>query len=166
MFIYFVTHIPTTILMDIVPLYPSFMKPYVQPLVQFTEYYVDTYKDPFIADRSLIWFNTFLHMEGLIQLPIFFFAAWGLYHNKRSIALWICVYAAHVITTVLPCIATLNFGTAKDFPFHITDKQKLFLISLYTPWFLFPAWMLYECFHRVRSNERSIVSSQADKKQQ
>ena len=36
MFGYFVAHTPTTVLMDLVPLYPSFVKPYVQPLIKFT----------------------------------------------------------------------------------------------------------------------------------
>ena len=79
------------------------------------EYYVETYRDPFIADRSLIWFNTFLHMEGLVQLPIFIYAAWALYHNRKGAALWICIYSAHVVTTVLPCLTTLNFGKDSDF---------------------------------------------------
>ncbi|KAI1313808.1 hypothetical protein EDD11_002515 [Mortierella claussenii] len=145
MFIYFVAHIPTTAFMDVVPLYPNFVRPYVQPLIQF-------------AHRTLIWFNTFLHMEALVQLPFFFYAAWALYHHKKSVSLWICIYAAHVITTVLPCLTTLNLGAAKDFPFHITDSQKLFLTCLYSPWLLFPFWMLYECFQRVRSNEQSGVA--------
>lgn len=36
MFIYFVMHIPTTALMDVVPLYPAFLTPYIQPLIKFT----------------------------------------------------------------------------------------------------------------------------------
>lgn len=35
MFVYFVSHIPTTMLMDAVPLYPSFMKTLIQPLLDF-----------------------------------------------------------------------------------------------------------------------------------
>ncbi|KAG0296579.1 hypothetical protein BGZ98_000889 [Dissophora globulifera] len=122
------------------------------------EYYVETFRDPFMGDRSLVWFNTFLHLEALFQLPLFFYLAWALYNNKRSVALWICVYSAHVITTVLPCLATLNLGKASDFPFQISDSQKMFLTSLYTPWLLFPLWMLYECFHRVRSYEQGGLS--------
>ncbi|KAI8355973.1 transmembrane protein 6/97 [Mortierella sp. GBAus27b] len=163
MFIYFAIHIPTTALMDIVPLYPAFMTPYIQPLIKFTEYYVETYRDPFIADRSLVWFNTFLHMEGLIQLPIFVYAAWALYHNQRNVALWICIYSAHVMTTVLPCLTTLNFGKDSDFPFLVTDSQKTFLTCLYTPWLLFPLWMLYECYGRVRLYEQGLT---VDKKHQ
>ncbi|KAG0355841.1 transmembrane protein 6/97 [Gamsiella multidivaricata] len=166
MFIYFAMHIPTTALVDVVPLYPASVAPYIQPLIKLNEYYVDTYRDPFIADRSLVWFNTFLHMEGLIQLPMFIYCAWALYHNKRSVALWICIYSAHVITTVLPCLTTLNFGKPSDFPFHITDAQKLFLTSLYTPWVVFPLWMLYESFQRVRSYEQGPVSFKGTKKQQ
>ncbi|KFH71679.1 hypothetical protein MVEG_01974 [Podila verticillata NRRL 6337] len=153
MFVYFVSHIPTTILMDAVPLYPSFMKTLIQPLLDFQVWYVENFRDPFMADRELIWFNTFLHLEGLVQLPIFFYAAWALYNNKRSIALWICVYAAHVTTTVLPCLTTLALGKPSDFPFEISDNQKTFLLSVYSPFFFFPLWMLVECFGRVRSHE-------------
>ncbi|KAG0277696.1 Transmembrane protein 97 [Linnemannia exigua] len=153
MFIYFVSHIPATMLMDIVPLYPSFLAPLIQPLLEFQDYYVETFRDPFMGDRSLIWFNTFLHMEGLFQLPFFAFAAWALFHNKRSIALWICVYSAHVITTVIPILTTLNLSKDTAFPFAVSEGQKLFLTCLYTPWVLFPLWMLVECFQRVRSYE-------------
>ncbi|KAF9135753.1 hypothetical protein BGW39_000623 [Mortierella sp. 14UC] len=158
MFVYFASHIPATVFMDIVPLYPSFLAPLIQPLLEFQDYYVETFRDPFMGDRSLIWFNTFLHMEALVQLPFFVFAAWALYHNKRSIALWLCVYSAHVITTVLPILTTLNLSKDSAFPFAVSESQKLFLTCLYTPWVLFPLWMLIECFQRVRSYEAQGVS--------
>ncbi|KAG0216280.1 Transmembrane protein 97 [Mortierella sp. GBA30] len=166
MFIYFASHIPATILMDLVPLYPSFLEPFIQPLIEFQQYYIETYRDPFMATRNQIWFETFLHMEGLVQLPIFFYAAWLLYHNKRSAALWICVYASHVITTVLPCLMTLNFNEPGQFPFEITDSQKTFLTCLYLPWLIVPMWMLYECFQRVRSYENGPAPVNSVKKQQ
>jgi len=118
-----------------------------------------------MGDKSMIWFRTFLHMEGLVQLPIFIYSAWALYHNRKSVALWICVYSAHVITTVLPCLTTLNFGKDSDFPFLVSDSQKLFLTSVYVPFLLFPLWMLYECFNRVRSYEATVVSGIQEKKQ-
>ncbi|KAF9919599.1 hypothetical protein FBU30_010778 [Linnemannia zychae] len=149
MFIYFASHIPTTMFMDMVPLYPAFLAPLTQPLNRFQE----TFRDPFMGDRSLVWFNTFLHMEALIQLPLFFYAAYALYHNKRSIALWICIYSAHVITTVAPILTTLNLNKDSQFPFAVGEGDKLFLTCLYTPWLLFPLWMLIECFQRVRLNE-------------
>ncbi|KAF9550686.1 hypothetical protein EC957_012002 [Mortierella hygrophila] len=158
MFIYFISHIPATMFMDLVPLYPAFLAPLIQPLLKFQDFYVDTFRDPFMGDRSLIWFNTFLHCEALFQLPFFFFAAYSLYHNKRSIALWICVYSAHVITTVLPILTTLNLTKDENFPFAISEGQKLFLNCLYTPWVLFPLWMLVESFQRVRSFEAQGAS--------
>lgn len=35
MFIYFISHIPATMFMDLVPIYPSFLGPLIQPLLQF-----------------------------------------------------------------------------------------------------------------------------------
>ncbi|KAF9145092.1 hypothetical protein BGX30_010347 [Mortierella sp. GBA39] len=162
MFIYFISHIPATMLMDLVPLYPAFLAPLIQPLLKFQDFYVDTFRDPFMGDRSLIWFNTFLHCEALFQLPFFFFAAYSLYHNKRSIVLWICVYSAHVITTVLPILTTLNLTEDENFPFAISEGQKLFLNCLYTPWVLFPLWMLVESFQRVRSFEAQGASKKTN----
>jgi hypothetical protein len=130
----------------------------------YVEYYVENYRDPFMADRTLIWFQTMLHLEGFFQLPLFVYAAWALYHNRKNVALWICIYCAHVITTVLPCVATLNFGKDSDFPFLISDSQKLFLTCLYMPWVLFPLWMLYECFQRVRSYEAAAAPTIQQKK--
>jgi len=109
-----------------------------------------------MGNHDMIWFKTFLRMEGLIQLPIFIYCAWALYNNKRSAALWICVYSAHVITTVLPCIETLAMGKPSHFPVAISDNQRTLLMSMYSPWLFFPLWMLYECFGRVRSYEQGI----------
>ncbi|KAF9089111.1 hypothetical protein BGX29_009761 [Mortierella sp. GBA35] len=159
MVVYFVSHIPATTLMDLVPLYPSHIAPFIQPLLRLQDFYLETFKDPLMGDMSQIWFKTFLHMEGLFQLPFFFYAAWSLYHNKKSIALWICIYSAHVITTVVPVLTTLNFSKDDQLPFEVSDSQRLFLNCLYTPWILFPLWMLIECFQRVRSFE-----SQGNKK--
>ncbi|OAQ30585.1 hypothetical protein K457DRAFT_154858 [Linnemannia elongata AG-77] len=158
MFIYFISHTPATMFMDLVPIYPTFLAPIIEPLLKFQDFYVETFRDPFMGDRSLIWFNTFLHCEALLQLPFFFFAAYSLYHNKRSIALWLCVYSAHVITTVLPILSTLNLTKDENFPFAISESQKLFLNCLYTPWVLFPLWMLVESFQRVRTFEAQGAS--------
>ncbi|KAF9315142.1 hypothetical protein BG003_003466 [Podila horticola] len=159
MFVYFMAHIPTTILVDIVPIYPSFIQSLVKPLMDLQVWYVENLRDPLMADRELIWFNTFVHLEALVQLPIFIYAAWALYNNKRSVALLICVYAAHVITTVVPCLTTLALGKSSDFPFEVSSDQRTILLSLYSPWFFFPLWMLVECFGRVRSYEQAGISS-------
>ncbi|KAG0037021.1 hypothetical protein BGZ82_003269 [Podila clonocystis] len=159
MFVYFLVHIPATVLMDVVPLYPSFIQAMIKPLMDLQE----NLRDPLMADRELIWFNTFVLMEGLVQLPIFIYAAWALYNNKRSVALLICVYAAHVITTVIPCLTTLALGKSTDFPFEVSGNQRTILLSLYSPWFFFPVWMLVECFGRVRSYEQAGISSKKTK---
>ncbi|KAF9214268.1 hypothetical protein BGZ59_004028 [Podila verticillata] len=156
MFVYFVAHIPLTLLMDLVPVYPWFIQTFIKPLRDFLVWYVATFKDPIMGNPDMMWFKTFLRMEGLIQLPIFIYSAWALYNNKRSAALWICVYSAHVITTVLPCIETLAMGKPSHFPIAISDNQKTLLMCMYSPWLFFPLWMLYECFGRVRSYEQGI----------
>ncbi|KAG0228532.1 hypothetical protein BGW41_003392 [Actinomortierella wolfii] len=154
MFIYFAFHIPTTILMDCVPIYPSVLAPVLKPLIAFQDYYVNTYKDPFMGGiEKMTWFKTFVHMEALVQLPIFIYAAMGLYRNDRRVYLPICIYCAHVITTVIPCLTSLHFESVDRMPFEVTEPQKLFLTSVYLPWFLFPLWMLYENFKRVRRYE-------------
>ncbi|KAF9326690.1 hypothetical protein BG006_009905 [Podila minutissima] len=163
MFVYFLVHIPATVLMDVVPLYPSFIQALIKPLMDLQVWYVENLRDPLMADRELIWFNTFLHMEALIQLPIFIYAAWALYNNKRSVALLICVYAAHVITTVIPCLTTVALGKSTDFPFDVSSNQRTILLSMYSPWFFFPLWMLVECFGRVRSYEQAGISSKKTK---
>ncbi|KAG0257858.1 Transmembrane protein 97 [Mortierella polycephala] len=166
MFLYFAMHIPITVLVDVVPLYPAFMTPFIQPLIKLSAFYIENIKDPLVSDRSIVWFNTFLHIEMLIQLPFFFYAAWALYHNKKSFFLWNCVYCAHVITTVVPCLTTLRFGKNSQFPFDVPELQRNMLTGLYMPWCLIPLWMLYESFQRVRSFEHQAVQVKGSKKQQ
>ncbi|KAG9324308.1 hypothetical protein KVV02_004597 [Mortierella alpina] len=153
MFTYFAMHIPATILLDLIPLYPDFVTSRIQPLVNLNRFYIENFKDPFMATRTQIWFETFLHMEGLVQLPIFIYAAWLLYRNSKSAALWICIYTAHVITTVLPCLTSLHLNKPEQFTIELTDESKATLTLIYLPWLVVPMWMLYECFQRVRSYE-------------
>ncbi|KAF9970707.1 hypothetical protein BGZ73_006549 [Actinomortierella ambigua] len=154
MFIYFVLHIPMTLLMDCVPIYPAALAPFLKPLIAFQDYYVNNYKDPFMGGiHQMTWFKTFVHMEGLVQVPIFIYAARCLYRNDRRAYLPICIYCAHVVTTVIPCLTSLHFESVDRLPFEVTEDQKLFLTSVYLPWLLFPLWMLYENFNRVRHYE-------------
>ncbi|KAF9583149.1 Transmembrane protein 97 [Lunasporangiospora selenospora] len=157
MFIYFISHIPTSFLIDMVPIYPAVIYPYIQPLLRLNEYYVENFRDPFMGDKTQVWYHTFLYMELVFQLPIFFYSAWALYNNRRSAYLWICVYSAHVVTTVVPIVTSLHLCKPHQFPFTISDEQKQILTSLYMPWVLFPLWMLYESFNQVRRGEQSAL---------
>ncbi len=118
-----------------------------------------------MATRTQIWFETFLHMEGLVQLPIFIYAAWLLYRNSKSAALWICIYTAHVITTVLPCLTSLHLNKPEQFTIEVTEASKATLTLIYLPWLVVPMWMLFECFQRVRSYE-NVGLQRSGKKQQ
>lgn len=71
--IYFATHIPVTLGIDFQVFYPSHWVPKV--LSEALEFYVDTFKDPFMGSSTpTYWFLTFICCELVVQLPFFFIA--------------------------------------------------------------------------------------------
>lgn len=71
--IYFATHIPVTLGIDFQVFYPPHWVPKV--LSEALEFYVDTFKDPFMGSPTpTYWFLTFICCELVVQLPFFFIA--------------------------------------------------------------------------------------------
>mmetsp|Transcript_15890 Transcript_15890/g.23933 ORF Transcript_15890/g.23933 Transcript_15890/m.23933 type:complete len:160 (+) Transcript_15890:49-528(+) len=136
--VYFITHIPITLLVD---LQGAFGEYYPDPLRQLVAWYVLTFKD-FLMGSSPAWFRSFLLCEAFFQLPLFFVAVYAIWEKKNWIRIPLIVYGSHVSTTVIPCV----------FEFFCSDKlephEKMTLFGIYSPYLFIPLIItLYMCLN-------------------
>lgn len=76
-FVYFASHIPVTLAIDLQTLLPAHWIPKV--LADTLSFYKNTFKDPFMGSTEpMYWFRSFLVCELILQLPFFFYACYGL----------------------------------------------------------------------------------------
>merc|ERR1712146_539889 len=134
--VYFITHIPITLLVDgqaalTSSLYPDILK-------ELQTFYINDFKDPLMA-KLPIWFQIAVWIEVLIQLPYFFFAVKWILEGSKQFRIPTLIYSSHVSTVVaiiLGCFAldeTINLN------------QKATLIAIYSPYLLIPLWLLFIC---------------------
>jgi hypothetical protein len=136
--IYFITHIPITLCVDLQVLFGQYYPP---ALVSLNDWYIATYNDTVIRDKP-IWLQSFIWCELLLQTPFFFLATYGLLFKKNWIRIPSILYGTHVATTVVPILAETLLGN------HNTDEQKLMLTGFYAPYLLIPlALALYMSFN-------------------
>lgn len=77
-FVYFATHIPITLCIDLQTFCPSSWVP--NTLVDLFHFYKITFKDPLMgSSEPMYWYLSFLVCELVIQLPFFFAACYGLF---------------------------------------------------------------------------------------
>ncbi|OCH87826.1 hypothetical protein OBBRIDRAFT_837098 [Obba rivulosa] len=160
-FIFFMIHLPATLLVDLQALYPAHLVPPV--IAQIPEYYITMSNDPLIGGvmgligdpAHFVWFRTFLFLEALFQIPVFILGMRGLWNDSRSIYVLLLIYAASTTTTTLPCLSvilTTPLTTLKtqvaDIAF-ITPLQQWLLLSSYIPFFLIPLMMTIDMAFRV-----------------
>ena len=134
--IYFISHIPITLMVDLQSLfiesYPEILKEFVrnQYLLKFGDY---------LMANPPIWLKALLTFE-IFQVPFFFVAAYALLFKKNWIKIPAIIYSSHVVTAVSLILAELYFSS------RITFEQKTVLFSFYLPYLLIPACLLtYMC---------------------
>ena len=131
--VYFITHIPITLLLDLQILLGRY---YPTTLRNVFTWYISVFNDRLLATRP-IWLQSFIFAELVLQLPFFFVAVYGISFEKKWIRIPAVVYGSHVATTVLPILAEVAFST------EISFNEKLVLCSVYLPYFLIPAALIY-----------------------
>ncbi|CDS06816.1 hypothetical protein LRAMOSA09341 [Lichtheimia ramosa] len=153
---YFASHIPVTVLIDMQPFYPQHLIP--QVLKDVAADYVNTYKDPLVGSPvPLPWFESFLGCEVLFQLPFFFLAVYGLWKDAQFVRLPLIVYGSHVVTTVIPCLAEVLFGSSS-----LTFDERLTISGFYLPYLIIPLMILIDSYRRVSA----ILSTKSTLKQE
>ncbi|KAJ2492424.1 Transmembrane protein 97 [Coemansia sp. RSA 2050] len=143
-FVYFVSHIPITLLIDAQPLVPAGLVP--KALLSLTGFLTDVLGDPFMvvgprARSDMTWFRSLLASELLLQMPFFFYAAWALWTNCPRRHLPLLVYGVHVATTMIPILGTLYRGDI-DRP----CGTRAMLAGIYMPYLLIPLAIAYESY--------------------
>ncbi|PFH51855.1 hypothetical protein AMATHDRAFT_129737, partial [Amanita thiersii Skay4041] len=161
-FIFFLVHIPATILIDAQSLYPTWLLP--EFFKALPRYYVQMSGDPllggitgFLGQNSyhLIWLKCFIVLEVVFQLPVFIFGLRGLYNGDRPIYVLLLIYAASTATTTIPCLAVVlqtpetTATTISQNLISITWEQRLLLLSSYLPFLLVPLTMTVDMGFRV-----------------
>ncbi|KAJ2719847.1 hypothetical protein GGI07_004966 [Coemansia sp. Benny D115] len=141
--VYFVSHIPITVLVDVVPLFPKHLVPGL--LLDINHFLTAVLGDPFMVagpTRSdMAWFRSMLLCELLFQLPFFFYAVAAVWRRSTFRHLPLVVYGAHVSTTMVPILGTLAVGDIDR-----SSSQRLFLASMYIPYLLIPLTMAVDSF--------------------
>uniref|UniRef100_A0A8C5LTU9 Transmembrane protein 97 n=1 Tax=Leptobrachium leishanense TaxID=445787 RepID=A0A8C5LTU9_9ANUR len=141
-FLYFFTHIPITLLVDLQAVLPPQLYP--QELLDLMKWYVVNFKDHMMMNPPA-WFLSFCYCEGLFQLPFFPVAAYAFFKGGcRWIRIPAIVYSTHVATTVIPIIAHVLFADFErsngvDPP---NQKERLTLASIYAPYLVVPLLIL------------------------
>ncbi|KAJ2775898.1 Transmembrane protein 97 [Coemansia nantahalensis] len=132
---YFASHIPITLLVDVVPLLPESAIP--GPLRALNGFLTGVLRDPFMVvgrpRADLAWFRSFLVCELVFQLPFFFYAVWALWTGCPRRHLPLLVYGAHVSTTMVPILSMLLCGAIDR-----TCRERALLVAMYMPYLVIP----------------------------
>ncbi|KAF7244362.1 Sigma intracellular receptor 2 [Varanus komodoensis] len=139
--LYFLTHIPVTLLVDLQALRPG---AHPRALTEWLTWYTNAFKDPLMADPPA-WFRSFIYCEVFLQLPFFPVAAYAFWKgNCQWIRTPAIIYATHVATTLLPILSHFlftDFSKSKH-PGPETLHERLTLSAIYLPYLLIPLLML------------------------
>ncbi|KAG1135689.1 hypothetical protein G6F37_012600 [Rhizopus arrhizus] len=146
-FIYFATHIPITLCIDLQTFCPSSWVP--KTLIDLFNFYKITFKDPLMgSNEPMYWYLSFLVCEMVIQLPFFFAACYGLFKDSPHIRLPLAIYGAHVTTTVLPTLAEIMLNPT----YSLVSQERWVLFGFYFPYFLLPFIMLIDSYRCVNQS--------------
>ncbi|KAF5828798.1 transmembrane protein 6/97 [Dunaliella salina] len=127
--IWFVLHIPITLLVDAQSLLPSsWFPPFAKQLVRW---HVETNSDWLVGTNPL-WFKSLIGAELLFQLPCFVLLAMGLVKRKRWTRTLSIVYGIHAATTFIPITGEILFGRPMT-------PESIKLAAIYLPYLVMPA---------------------------
>ncbi|XP_062873121.1 sigma intracellular receptor 2 [Trichomycterus rosablanca] len=159
-FIYFASHIPITLFIDLQALLPEHVYP--QPLKDLLTWYAAEFKDPMVLDPP-VWFRSFIFCEALVQLPFFPVAAYAFLKGScRWIRTPAIIYSTHVATTLIPILGHIllhNFPLVPH-PGPQTSHERWALVFVYAPYLLIPIMLL---FTMLFSSEYSSSASPSAK---
>mmetsp|Transcript_2078 Transcript_2078/g.4668 ORF Transcript_2078/g.4668 Transcript_2078/m.4668 type:complete len:168 (+) Transcript_2078:300-803(+) len=128
--IFFLTHIPATIMMDSQAILPSWVVPgFAKALLKF---HVDTNHDPLMAQQP-VWFKAFILFELVVQLPFFVVGLYAFYKQCNWIRIPGIAYGVHTATTLIPVLAEILY--TEDIP---SGGARLKLFLIYLPYLAIP----------------------------
>lgn len=157
-FWYFLIHIPVTFLVDSSIIIPR------DSLLSFQVYLCDlhlTANKDFLLQNPPLWLKYFGFFELFLQLPIFFAAAYKLYHGSRSVLVIMSLYGFNAFFTTGVCLAYVFTEASTN---GLTNGEKWNLIGLYSPYFIIPFIMMVDCGLRAMSYIRVGQTAESEKK--
>ncbi|KAM0748075.1 hypothetical protein T439DRAFT_328062 [Meredithblackwellia eburnea MCA 4105] len=138
---YLLVHIPITLLIDgqaifcSKSIYPSFLR----PIYDFA-----SKDDPLLQNNLVPWFQTFIVLEMVFQLPVFVIGAIGLKKRSPKIYPLLTIYGTSCATTTLACLSTVIFD-----PRPSVQSQLPKLLGSYVPFLLIPLSMAVDYGSRL-----------------
>jgi len=161
-FIFFLVHIPSTLLIDCQAIWPKQFTPKFMQAIP--PWYVGMSGDPLVGgamgifknESELAWLKSFLYLEALFQLPVFVIGARGLWRDSPSIYGLLALYGASTCTTTLACIVTVidtpttSAATIAQMVISITPEQRVLLLCSYVPFFIIPLWIAVDMALRLQ----------------
>ncbi|NWI12953.1 SGMR2 protein, partial [Crypturellus soui] len=151
--LYFLSHIPITVLIDLQPLLPGGLYP--ESLTELLQWYAVTFRDPMMLQPPE-WFKSFIFCEAFLQLPFFPIAAYAFLKGGCK---WIrtpaIIYSSHVATTLLAILAHILFHdfSHSEHSGPRTQRERLLLLSIYAPYLLIPLLMLFTMLFSRQYNQ-------------
>ncbi|TEA28540.1 hypothetical protein DBR06_SOUSAS2010178, partial [Sousa chinensis] len=148
--LYFLSHIPITLLVDLQAVLPRDLYPV--ELRNLRQWYTEAFKDPLLQNPP-VWFKSFLFCELVFQLPFFPVATYAFFKGGcRWIRTPAIIYSVQTMTTLIPVLSTFlleDFSKASCFRGQgpKTFHERLFLMSVYMPYFLIPLVLLLFMLH-------------------
>ncbi|KAI5476753.1 hypothetical protein MNV49_007343 [Pseudohyphozyma bogoriensis] len=132
--VFLLIHIPATLLVDIQAL--LFAEQF-SPTSLRQVYLLAQKDDPLLTHAThpdWVWFQSFIILEIVFQLPTFFIGARGLLKGSKSVWPLLALYGASSATTTWACLATVITMPG-------IEKQLPQLLASYVPFFLVPFCM-------------------------
>jgi hypothetical protein len=136
--IFFITHIPITLVIDAQVIFPKTLVPKL--CQKLLECYYATFSDNLMKPPyDNVFFSSLVLCELVFQLPFFFIATYALLTRNVSGEGWFrsacMIYGSHTTTTLVPILGSIIADAATD------SSQKILLFFFYFPYFIFPLWL-------------------------
>ncbi|GAA6022622.1 hypothetical protein JCM10207_003926 [Rhodosporidiobolus poonsookiae] len=134
-FAFLAIHIPATLIIDCQAL---FFAERVSPEWLRAAFVFAAKDDPLLTNANaplFAWFQSFIILEVLFQVPVFFAGVYGLWKHTPSIYPLLAVYGASSATTTFACLATVLTMPG------ISQPHLVKLLASYVPFLLVPLFM-------------------------
>ncbi|GAA5848615.1 hypothetical protein JCM5353_000930 [Sporobolomyces roseus] len=133
--VYLAVHIPVTLVVDAQAI---FFAKSISPDSLRAPFIFAARDDPLLQNATnpvFAWFQAFIILEVVFQLPTFFLGVRGLYRNSPSIYPLLALYGASCATTTYACLATVLYMPG------ISQAHLIKLLASYIPFLLIPLAM-------------------------
>lgn len=126
--LFFLLHIPTTVLLDSQGLFPQSWYP--AWALRLLSNHVQMLGDPLMKEMPN-WFTSLVFLEVFVQLPFFFVGAYAFATKREWIRFPALLYGINVASTMVPILASLALDPRTDF-------NRPALLAIYAPYLLVP----------------------------